>query len=311
MVKGIRKEPLLLNDEEIVIKSSGFYKSNLRSGWKPGHVYLTNRRLIFWQQSKYLFQIFLDSIKGIAVQQIVVVLKKADTLCLSYKSLTGQGNSRVWVFTKDLEKLKSKIFEQSMLNADQVAIEKIASELDSESRSILHYLWENSHATIEELASLYDAPNHMEVLQRIRNVINPVSERIVGYPILVFERSKIDELTGKKILYSWWIIGADKKDERKATFLDLFDEGDYLRIIMELFGVSEETIKLTVNRDKLIVCAFSPERKYLEEIPLPVPVNSNGLIKKYKNGILEVRLSKMPVIVNHGNTRNITEDYFK
>lgn len=294
----MKNKPHFNNNEEVVLTSPGFYKSNLRSGWKPGHVYLTNRRLIFWQQSKYLFQIFLDSIKGIAVQQIVVVLKKADTLCLSYKSLTGQGNSKVWIFIKELEKLKSKIFEQSMLNADQVAIEKIAAELDSESRSILHYIWENRHAAIEDLASLYDAPNHMEVLQRIRNVINPVSERTVGYPILVFERSKVDELTGKKILFSWWIIGADRKDERKATFLDLFDEGDYLRIVMELFGVSEETIQLKVNQDKLIVCAYSTERKYQEEIPLPVPVNSNGLIKKYKNGILEVRLSKMPERVN-------------
>jgi len=65
---------------------------------------------------------------------------------------------------------------------------------------------------------------------------------------------------------------------------------------MELFGVNEDDIQLRINRDKLIINANSLEKKYQEEISLPVRVNSDGLSKKYKNGILEVRLSKITKI---------------
>ena len=289
----MRNEPDFLENEEVIIISPGFYKDNLRSGWKPGHLYLTNSRLFLWQPSRIIFQIPLDSIVGISIQQRGFILRSKDALCLSYRPSGGEELSRVWIMMKDVETWEKKIFERSLLQISQESVDKIASELDHKSRTIVYYIWQNRYAPIEELASLCDASNHMDVLLRIKEVINPLAEKTIGYPLLVFEKSKIDPETGRKILFSWWLIGGEGIEARRGTLFDLFDEGKYLRIIMELFGVSEENIQLKVTQDRLTVYANSAEKKYQEEILLPTTVNSQGLSKRYKNGILEVRLSKI------------------
>ncbi|MBA3062234.1 MAG: hypothetical protein FP833_04640 [Atribacteria sp.] len=190
--------------------------------------------------------------------------------------------------------MKKKIYEKSLLKIDQEGIDKIIKELDAESQSILLFIWENRHATINELFSLYNAPNHMEVLHRIRNIINPVSQKVIGFPVLVFERSKIDESTGEKVLFSWWVIGGDKlKEKPEDTLLDIFDEGDYLNVIIELKSAQEKDILLRVDEDKLTMSCKTSEAKHYEQVILPSKIDEKSVIRKYHNNILEVRLQKL------------------
>lgn len=174
----------------------------------------------------------------------------------------------------------------------QENIERIIQEMDPQSRAITFYLWENRFATIDELASICGAPNHMDVLLKIEEIINPLSKKIIGAPLLAFERSKIDPETGKTVLFSWWLAEADKGDERGDSLVDLFDEGDYLRIVIELSGVDEESIQLKVHHRELILSAQSPEKRYMERVSLPASVIPDITHQRYKNGILEVRLKK-------------------
>ena len=44
-----------------------------------------------------------------------------------------------------------------------------------------------------------------EVLSRLEEVIIPESRRILGEPIVKFEQSKMDIVSGKKVCFSWWI----------------------------------------------------------------------------------------------------------
>ena len=288
------KKSELKTNEEVILTSSGLYKGNLRSGWKPGYLYLTNQRLLLWQSIRILFQTPLENITGISIQQKRFILRNKDALCVSCKHLNNEGSSRAWIIVKDVEMWKNKIFERSLLEVNQDKIDKIIKELDPESQSILFFVWENKHATINELFSLYNAPNHMEVLHRIRNIINPVSQKVIGFPVLVFERSKIDESTGEKVLFSWWVIGGAKlKEKPEDTLLDAFDEGDYLNIIIELKGAQEKDILLRVDEDKLTVSCKTSEAKYYEQVFLPSKINKKSVIRKYHNNILEVRLQKL------------------
>lgn len=299
----MNNKPELKANEEIILTNPGFYKDNLRSGWKPGHLYLTNARLFLWQPARIIFQTPLENIKGISIQQRGFVLRSKDTLCISYlpagqtgrnqANQAGEGTSKAWVMVKDVEKWKNKIFERSLLEINQEGIDKIVKELDSDSQNILLFVWQNRHATMDELASLYNAPNHMDVLHRVKNIINPASQKLIGFPALVFERSKIDEATGKKVMFNWWIIGGDKlRKDREKSLLDIFDEGDHLNIVMELKGVREEDILLGIDEDKLTLSCKTPESNYYEEVSLPSKVDSEGITKKYHNNILEVGLQK-------------------
>ncbi len=289
-----KPDPVLNTGEEVVLTHAGFYKDNLRSGWKPGHLYLTNTRLFLWQPARVIFQTLLENIKGISIQPRGFILRSKDALCISYKHPNNEGLSRAWIMVKDVETWKNRIFERSLLEINQEQIDKVIKELDPESQNILGFVWQNRHAAINELASLYKAPNHMDVLHRVRNIVNATAEKVIGFPVLVFERSKIDETTGKKVMFSWWIIGGDKlkKDEGQAL-LDIFDERDYLNIIMELKGAQEEDILLGVDGDKLTVSCKTPETNYYEEVSLPAKVDKEGIVRKYHNNILEVRLQKL------------------
>ena len=290
----MKNKPELHTNEELILTSSGAYKNSLRSGWKLSNFYLTNQRLFLWNSTKILLQIPLENITGINIQLKNFVLRKKDTICLSYKQENGEGFSQIWIILKNLHKWKKIIFERSLLEIEQEGIDKIIKELDPESQSILFFIWENKHAAINELFSLYNAPNHMEVLHRIRNIINPVSQKVIGFPVLVFERSKIDESTGEKVLFSWWVIGGAKlKEKPEDRLLDIFDEGDYLNIIIELKSAQEKDILLRVDEDKLTVSCKTSEAKYYEEVLLPSKIDKKSVIRKYNNNILEVRLQKL------------------
>lgn len=288
----MKNKPQLNANEEVILNHPGFYKNNLRSGWKPGHLYLTNTRIFLWQPARIIFQTLLANIKEIGFQRIGFILRSKDALCISCNS--AGTISQAWIMVKDMETWKNKIFERTLLEIDQDGIDKTARELDTQSRSILFFVWQNRHATINELASLYDAPNHMDVLHRIRNIINPTSQRVIGVPALAFERSRIDEPTGEKVLFSWWIIGNNKREkDKEQSLLDIFDEGDHLNIILELKGAQEDDILLGLDGDKLILSCQTPETNYYEEIELPSKVDRDTMARKYHNNILEVRLQKV------------------
>ncbi|MDI6815064.1 MAG: Hsp20/alpha crystallin family protein [Dehalococcoidales bacterium] len=77
----------------------------------------------------------------------------------------------------------------------------------------------------------------------------------------------------------------------KEPTMDIFDEGDHLKVIVELPGVEEKDIKIDLTGDNLSISADTPYRKYHREVTLPG--QPKGAMKTaYKNGILEIRLEK-------------------
>ncbi|MDA2936934.1 Hsp20/alpha crystallin family protein [Acidobacteria bacterium AH-259-A15] len=300
----------LLPNESIIVTDPAFIKKSPRSGWKPGHLSLTNKRLMLRQPARDIFEMFLETISSVSTEKKGFILRSVDALCVTFvnppKSDSARWKSRpshvpsrfkrpskVWIVVKEPEKWQKEIFYRTKLQVSEDDIEKIAGELGPESQSILFHIWEARHATIQELAKLYDAPNHMEVLHRIRNIINPVSEKTVGFPLLVFERSRIDPETGEKLPFSWWIIGdREAKKESIEPLMDLFDEEDHIVFVMELRGMQEEDIQMKISGDRLKLWCDSPVVSYSEEILLPSIVDPRTAEKRYHNGILEVRLQK-------------------
>lgn len=287
------KESPLTEGEQIILCEQGGYRNNLRAGWKLGHHYLTNKRLFFSQAKRIIFETPLGCITDVIVEEKVFVLRRKNVICISYWRHRVEKVSKVWIIMANLETWRKKIHEMIAPPIDEEAVNEVAEELDSISQEILWYLWQNGHGTIDELAELVSAPTHMDVLLRIREVINPAAEKMIGNPILSFEKSKIDPETGEKILFSWWLIGRQQEERRKETFLDIFDEEDHIDIVMELPGVQEKDILLKIGKDKLTVTADTLDKNYDEKVSLPAEVNPEQFTKKYNNNILEIRLEKL------------------
>jgi len=170
---------------------------------------------------------------------------------------------------------------------------KVAQPLDPASGEIIWYLWENRHAKIEELRQLLGESSHMNVLTRIKEVVNPMARKMLGRPLLVFERSRIDHITGQNVLYSWWLCKeAESCPVEEKRSADILDEGDHVMVILELADVREEDIQLEVVGERLIVEVDGPDRRHREEVSLPSAVDAERFAARYHNNLLQVRFEK-------------------
>lgn len=159
--------------------------------------------------------------------------------------------------------------------------------VDENSRQIITYLLRERHAGIRELADLICASSDMEVLIRIREAINPKAREVIGKPIITFERSKIDPLTGEKIVFSWWLKEELMNSVYNDGLLDIINEKNGLRVITSL-PTQEENVEVEVKDDFLIISG----KEYYKEIPLFCPVEKR-VNKTFNNGVLEVKLNKI------------------
>jgi len=79
--------------------------------------------------------------------------------------------------------------------------------------------------------------------------------------------------------------------KRTEPHVDIFDEGDHLRVVTEFPGVEEHDIKAEVRGTVLTISAERGDRNYSERVELPAPV-SGELTTSYKHGVFEVKLKK-------------------
>ncbi len=308
--------PLIFLDkgEQTLLASPGLLKERLRSGWKPGHYYLTNRRLVFFSPPRIRFQARLNDIVALSVEKRAVILRTKEVILVAYRNTTqdrifqllhpgdepAQDNSlsEAWIAVGDLETWRKRLFERSLLEVDENGIRQVLEQLDSDGQEILSYLWRRKHANIDQLASLCPALNHTDILSRIRGIINPIAERVLGCSLLAFERSKKDDETGKIITYSWWITGKiQPKKEFEKPIVDMFDEEGYLSVVMELPGVGAEDVIFKIENEKVTISASSINKKYHQEIDLPAEVDTEDFSNVFNNNVLEIKLKKAVKVV--------------
>jgi hypothetical protein len=161
------------------------------------------------------------------------------------------------------------------------------NELDERSREIVWFILRNGHANIRELAELISAKTDNEVLVRVRELIDPKAKEIFGKEIMKFEQNKIDQLTGEKILFSWWLTEDIMPILGEDEMLDVFDEKAHIKVVAELPKVNLEDIKIDLSANVLTISTNG----YLKNIPLFCPVKTI-IEKTYKNSILELKLEK-------------------
>ena len=85
--------------------------------------------------------------------------------------------------------------------------------------------------------------------------------------------------------------GFELKYEREPL-VDIIEDANSVRIIAELPGVDKEDIHLESADKRLTISVDTEERKYYKELELPAEVDPQSAKAKYKNGVLEVILSK-------------------
>jgi len=218
------KETSLLQDEELKLKMSGsvFYAQGIYVAWRPGQIYLTDRRLLLWQQefNEMIFQTSLKDIKGLTRQR--------DALCLILKD-----QRRVLLRAADIDKLGESIKEAMelcglIINETQLLPEYEENTLDflTECETVTHKgkawcmvssdnIWRPGHLYItnKRLCWWYDFEKKLvfeipteKILGsaiEVRN-LSPVLKREKVFDVIYQANSerKIASFSGKE-MYEW------------------------------------------------------------------------------------------------------------
>jgi HSP20 family protein len=104
-------------------------------------------------------------------------------------------------------------------------------------------------------------------------------------------KSVIPPKTTLKVSPTTFGEGAAARAPRREVIADIFDEGEYLRVIAEMPGVDERDLKAEVEGNRLILWAQAASWRYHKEIGLPCLVKDE-LDLSYKNGVLQISLEK-------------------
>lgn len=103
-------------------------------------------------------------------------------------------------------------------------------------------------------------------------------------------------LGGKPVVQSFGHLHPEEAESAaepvREPLSDVFDEGERIVVVAEVPGVTEKTIAVTVDGDKLSLEAGEGPRRYAKQIRLPAPVQADSLKHSYRNGILEIRMLK-------------------
>lgn len=80
--------------------------------------------------------------------------------------------------------------------------------------------------------------------------------------------------------------------KEREPIVDMFEEEDCLRVMVELPGVEENEINLKAEENTLTISTDTSARTYYKKVDLPTPVKKETIESSYRNGILEVKLEK-------------------
>jgi HSP20 family protein len=80
-------------------------------------------------------------------------------------------------------------------------------------------------------------------------------------------------------------------EEAREPVVDVFEEGDVIRVVAELPGVRDADVKFSLAGDILTI-STACDRRYHAEVLLPAPVEADGIESAYNNGVLELKLKR-------------------
>jgi HSP20 family molecular chaperone IbpA len=306
-IKQPVKLPLLQGEEVLKYYTASYdIGSSLASTWRLGNLYLTNKRLLFVQVRKILFDVLLSQIKAIHIEKREWILGKK----VKQLHILRDGRKVPYIAVKDPENWKREIEERTQESPSTPSDPPSATHRARPDEVILKEKgsYVSPGQSMWRLGTLLLTHKKIAFLQSTGIVWETPLRSIKGLRIekRVYGVSKSDaicvEYESSGELSKAWIITFNlekwRKElyeralpdrERREPLLDIFNEDADLVVYLELSGVKEDELRLSVANNKLVV---DTDDMYHKEIPLTSLVNTENFTQRYNNNILEVKFKK-------------------
>lgn len=133
-----------------------------------------------------------------------------------------------------------------------------------------------------------------ETMRRAFEEQEPFAKRMVNKPMVYGFSMKIGP-EGRPQIQEFGNIAPSKKEvtEEREPLVDIINKEKEIDVLAEMPGVNKEDIRLNATETSLSISVQTPERKYRKELRLPAEVDSKSAKASYKNGVLEVVLTKL------------------
>jgi len=99
-------------------------------------------------------------------------------------------------------------------------------------------------------------------------------------------------LPGRKLSSAGGTVQTDAQQDipfkNSEPVIDVFDEGDFVRVVVEIPAVSDEDIVLHIKENVLYLTVWAKDDPFNKSIALPHRVKPGTMRKSIRNGILEV-----------------------
>ena len=132
--------------------------------------------------------------------------------------------------------------------------------------------------------------------EMLGSVADQAAERPSGKRVKAVYGFRVRSADGKPFFESFGNVKPDAGgaaiDESHEPLVDVFDEGDHVRLVAELPGVEAGDIHFEIADQVLRLRARRAERRYERDVDLPCAVLAEQAQTAYRNGIFELKLPK-------------------
>ncbi|TEB07189.1 hypothetical protein Psch_00732 [Pelotomaculum schinkii] len=136
-------------------------------------------------------------------------------------------------------------------------MKQFLAALDCRSRAIWWHLCSHGHAKLSDLAHAAGLDSDMEVILCLRQVINPVATTLLGEPVVEFASCRVDQATGEKINFHWWLKPAFwSRPAKGQPLVDVFETGNELVIIVDLNDRADSCQPEVTCRNGIVMIRF-------------------------------------------------------
>lgn len=179
--------------------------------WCMGKCSAYERSLAFFTDHQVMWSCFYKDITSLDIEDRPFAFGTKKALKIEYKqrvtSHESRATSTVWFVLVEHQKLEKIIRVRAFLRAlSEEDICGVAGSVDNVSEQFLWYLWEKQHATIDELTALGILDDPEEILKKIKGVINPTANEMLGYPLFIFREERFDPATNRTFENCWHIF---------------------------------------------------------------------------------------------------------
>ena len=204
---------------------------------------------------------------------------------------------------KKTSKNKKGDQKERITNLDEEMRESEGTESEEESEGVAEGVLKGAGQIIPGLGGLLKGlENSPAFRERMKRINQEVERRLKEAPLKrTQDRSPYMESgfsTRTLVQEETPSFGIKRKKTPKPTtpppkepMVDIFDEKNYLKIIVELPGLAEKDVKTDLEKETLTLKINSPGWKPEHKITLPYA--PQGKLKKvFKNGFLEIQVAK-------------------